>query len=375
MYLLNPNENEEDFFHENSDGDLVLQELENDDANEPVSNGTWCAANIQSQRGRLTTALVCFEDDNEEYSSGVMHDVYGVCILISVIFFILTLAVYVLLPELRDVQGLCLMANIFSLILGYFMLSVIQLFGSVISDASCIFSAFFLYYWLLSAFFWLSVVSFNVWRNIVPSRSCMMTGRTKFISFTCFAWGTPAVFLLLVIGAHYVPEDFGSLYKPRFGVSSCWFYGPEETWLYFYGPISIIICANIYFFMTSALHVWRSDDSNNGTQVKSKKFKWLMYLKLFIVMGITWVFEVASFAEGSKSWFWYITDVLNCLQGIFFFLILICRQRVLRLICTRPWGYKMFGDRFQGTPDELDSDDDDIDENAEVVELANPSNK
>jgi hypothetical protein len=31
----------------------------------------------------------------------------------------------------------------------------------------------------------------------------------------------------------------------------------------------------------------------------------MLYLKLFIVTGITWFFEVASFAEGSKSWFWY----------------------------------------------------------------------
>ncbi|XP_059472270.1 G-protein coupled receptor Mth2-like [Neocloeon triangulifer] len=376
MYLLNPNVNLEDLFTERSEtGDLELLELLSEEVDDPVMNGTWCAANPLPRLGNLTVALVCFEDETE-YSSGAVHVVYGICIFISCIFFALTLAVYVVLPELRDTQGLCLMANILSLIFGYFMLSIIQLFGESMDDDACVFSAFFLYYWLLSAFFWLGVVSFNVWRNIVNSSRgcCNPSGKRKFIAYTLYGWGGPLILLLVIVAAHYAPEDYKSLYRPRFGHSSCWFHGPEETWLYFYGPISLIICANIYFFVSSALHIWRIQDGNNGTQFQSRRFKWMLYLKLFIVMGITWIFEVASFAEGSKSWFWYITDVLNCLQGLFFFLILICRQRVLRIICARPWGYKMFGDRFQGTPEELDSDNEVVD-NAEVAELANSAVK
>lgn len=66
----------------------------------------------------------------------------------------------------------------------------------------------------------------------------------------------------------------------------------------------------------------------------------------------------------------YITDVLNCLQGIFYFLILICRQRVLRLISGSSWGYKLLGDRFQAQAEELNSEDEDA--IPEEIELANP---
>jgi G protein-coupled receptor Mth (Methuselah protein) len=84
-------------------------------------------------------ALVCFENDLE-YSSGAVHILYGICLFISCIFLVATLMVYVLLPELRDIQGLCLMANIFSLILGYFALAFIQIAGHSVGEEGCIFS-------------------------------------------------------------------------------------------------------------------------------------------------------------------------------------------------------------------------------------------
>jgi len=84
-------------------------------------------------------ALVCFEPD-VEYGSGAVHILYGICLFVSCIFLVATLSVYVLLPKLRDLQGLCLMANIFSLILGYLTLSFIQLFGHSVGDDGCIFA-------------------------------------------------------------------------------------------------------------------------------------------------------------------------------------------------------------------------------------------
>jgi hypothetical protein len=66
----------------------------------------------------------------------------------------------------------------------------------------------------------------------------------------------------------------------------------------------------------------------------------------------------------------YITDVLNCLQGIFYFFILIWRQRVLRIISGSSWGYKILGDRFQEEAEELNSEDEEA--IPEEIELANP---
>jgi hypothetical protein len=99
---------------------------------------SWCAANLLPDEGNYTVALVCI--DEFEYEGGTVHYLYGVCLFVSCLFLLATLTVYVLLPELRDFQGLCLMANIFSLMLGYFALSFIQLFGHSVDEDICIFS-------------------------------------------------------------------------------------------------------------------------------------------------------------------------------------------------------------------------------------------
>lgn len=59
-------------------------------------------------------------------------------------------------------------------------------------------------------------------------------------------------------------------------------------------------------------------------------------------MGVNWLAEVISFAFGEKfeAYIWYITDFGNALQGVFIFLIFVCKKRVFRLInqqlCSRP---------------------------------------
>jgi hypothetical protein len=42
-----------------------------------------------------------------------------------------------------------------------------------------------------------------------------------------------------------------------------------------------------------------------------------LYWKLFVVMGVSWVFELASWAyPGPSCWAWIFTDTLNMLQGL-----------------------------------------------------------
>lgn len=55
-------------------------------------------------------------------------------------------------------------------------------------------------------------------------------------------------------------------------------------------------------------------------------------VKLVIVMGITWIADVISWAHG--VWFgsthilWIITDLINALQGVFIFIVIGCQPQV-----------------------------------------------
>lgn len=60
-----------------------------------------------------------------------------------------------------------------------------------------------------------------------------------------------------------------------------------------------------------------------------------MYTRLFVIAGITWILEVIGFLMDPGSLIFYVSDVWNCLQGVFIFILLIMRRRVLRLIKER----------------------------------------
>lgn len=56
-----------------------------------------------------------------------------------------------------------------------------------------------------------------------------------------------------------------------------------------------------------------------------------MNLKLFIVMGISWLLEiVATLLDGPMGpvW-WYVSDAFNLLQGVLVFFIFVFKRKVL----------------------------------------------
>lgn len=60
-----------------------------------------------------------------------------------------------------------------------------------------------------------------------------------------------------------------------------------------------------------------------------------MYARLFVIAGITWILEVVSFLVSAYSTIFFISDIWNCLQGVFIFVLLVMRRRVLQLIKER----------------------------------------
>jgi hypothetical protein len=58
----------------------------------------------------------------------------------------------------------------------------------------------------------------------------------------------------------------------------------------------------------------------------------ILYLKLFLLGGFTWIFEVLSYTfnnHAPSAWVWMIVDSLNCLHGVLiFFVLIIWRQRI-----------------------------------------------
>lgn len=60
-----------------------------------------------------------------------------------------------------------------------------------------------------------------------------------------------------------------------------------------------------------------------------------LYLRLFIVMGVTWSMEVISFFISKDAEYFLLTDICNTIQGVLIFFLFVLKRRVLRLIKKR----------------------------------------
>ncbi|XP_044730584.1 G-protein coupled receptor Mth2-like [Chrysoperla carnea] len=331
----------------------------------------YCLTTIRNKGIEEISALVCFPDYETEYLQGQFSITNPRIIIsiISVIFALLTFLVYCLVPDLRDLQGKCIMSFLICLSVGYTWLTINQL--NVLDNESpfvCYMEAFMLYFWMIATFFWLNVICINVWRN-VRLHHITISDPTMFKIFNFYAWGMTALMFLILIVAHHTPSDF---LNPNIGVTTCWLSGDLESWTFFYGPILCLLIINTILFIITGLYLW-SDYSGLAptSKIVSHRYKCLLYLKIFIVMGVTWLCEPISFLvdtvkEDPKEEYILlnIVDYINLLQGVFIFIILVLtRKRALRgLARTEICGYRL-APASCATMERLEEDFDEILEN------------
>ena len=115
--------------------------------------------------------------------------------------------------------------------------------------------------------------------------------------------------------------------------------------------------ANLVFFLLTSrklYETWRLTKLNNldnnsnsapgheyrispRAQRNTNNFK--VILKLFVIMGITWFSELFGFIMSwiygrDQVWKYFVfNDIVNLSQGVFIFIILICKSSVLHHLC------------------------------------------
>ncbi|XP_012233604.1 probable G-protein coupled receptor Mth-like 1 [Linepithema humile] len=333
IFLIDPEESDNfTVVHEDDTAWLVL------DVDDKIPDDRFCVA--KSEHSDDEIALVCFDKELLEESMSWMWKNTLICIvsIISAIFLIATLAVYVMLPELRELQDKAMMAAVTTLVVSYTVLSIQHLRPAMEDDYTiCVTLGFILYFAFMSAFFWMNIVAFNVWR-VVWFKNFRVRDQPLYYAYCIWGWGGPACFLIVALTLHNLK---GQHLKPGFGEYSCWFAGTAQTWAYFYGPVTILLTLNMIYLGLTSWRLWHQYRNYTGSKLRVLRFKCLLYIKLVLVMGITWIFEIISFAIDTKmDEFWIPTDLLNGLQGFIIFLLLVAtRKRVRKLLAKkRPCG-------------------------------------
>ncbi|XP_045498771.1 G-protein coupled receptor Mth2-like isoform X2 [Colias croceus] len=374
-YKLEPDKVSEDEFYLLFNGSLFMP------FSQPPLLGTrnFCMETFwnESNPAGVTLPLLCFQEPIEEAGTSPTLIAYAIGLIISVPFLLATTCVYLFITELRDTHGKALACHSLSLAVAFSCLAATQLAGHAFPNTACTIMAYLIQFSFVSCFFWLNVMCFDTYLNVrryINASVSRRSMRRRFAWYCAYAVLLPVLLLIVTITMDLSPAVPSTYLKPNFGVKGCWFKTDQAALPYFYGPVAVILLSNlIIFFLTSRafarhynklkdvspLDLTHSDFSTSDDWVRlstvlgqpvpaaersptrdhvSFNQRLKKYKKIFrtccllsVIMGLSWVLEVVSWAAGAGSSavsVWSVFDLINALQGVVIFAIYVLQQPV-----------------------------------------------
>ena len=197
---------------------------------------------------------------------------------------------------------------------------------------------FSIQYFFLAAFCWMSAMSGEVWttfRHLGGTNYRQTTQTRRFYYFNLYSWGLPALISLLTLLTHLSTSH---PLAPGLGSHTCFFSGDLQKLLYLHGIIAAILLVNIAFFVATSYNLlfglWAPSADGDSRRYEKTRQMLGVVVELFLVMGLTWVADVISTfinwrrGEVYLGWEIVVFDVINSLQGLFIFLVLICKGKM-----------------------------------------------
>ncbi|XP_055936956.1 probable G-protein coupled receptor Mth-like 1 [Argiope bruennichi] len=251
----------------------------------------------------------------------------GFSILCSVILIL----VYVIIGEYKTLPGKNVICISLSLIVTYILLIVDLLMRNRIPFNTCFTIGVTIQATFLATFFWTNVMSYDIMRTMASVKPD--TVRTsKFWKYSAYAWFMTLICVLpaIVIDlTDFVPEE----YRPKFGVKKCWLSGQLAFLLYFNLPVGLTLASNCIFFVLTARTIVRVRSATAILAANRHKKRFRLCMKLVLIMGLVWITEFVPWLTGIY-YLYAIAGMLNCLHGVYLFLIFVCKRRILKQVVT-----------------------------------------
>lgn len=237
---------------------------------------------------------------------------------VSILFIAAYMVSFFFLPSLRNLPGYCLFSLCLSLQTAYICFLVRRV---GLSQQGCEDLVLSIMYFFLAAFFWMNVLSFDVWRSLKMATSKLRLSSDsmmwkRFGLYSAYAWLSPLC--IVIFGITFT--KYGSsvkFLKLEFHHGLCWFAKKGALFVYMALPLIILMCLNVIFFSTSFLMITRA--SMNTTDNLATFWKrFFLFLRLGVIMGVAWIFGIIAAATNEPALF-YMFVILNTLQGVFIF--------------------------------------------------------
>ncbi|KAJ7371538.1 hypothetical protein OS493_024878 [Desmophyllum pertusum] len=296
-----------------------------------INDTIWVCAQFSSIYETPITVDVAGHGKTEEADIVLVVLTY-IGLSLSIVSFVLVLVTYSLFKELRTLPGI----NLMNLSLAHLLVHLIFLAtGYVQAKLPCTVVAILLHYLFLVSFMWMSIIAFETWqvfskiriqhRNPNRRKKCFNLLRRITIG-----WIPAFVFIAVCVAL----DQSNTVHFHYGGVKGCWINSSLANLFFFVLPVALSISFNVVCF---ALTVKAIRKTNNQTrtathQTLNRKTA-AVFLKIFILMGVTWIFGFLKILV--SRYFEYPFIIFTSLQGLYIALAFVFTSRVKQM-------YRMF---------------------------------
>ncbi|XP_044750825.1 G-protein coupled receptor Mth2-like [Coccinella septempunctata] len=276
--------------------------------------------------------------------------------VVSCFFLILTILVYLLLPKMRNLFGKILLNYCLSTFLFFACLAVSQFYSSDFSDAMCRGIGFLSILSSIWSFTWLHIMCIDIWFSFGTPRTLSGPLQKKewkrLLCYSLYGWGFPILWVAM-IAVLSVTTIMPEAMHPIIGKRKCYLEnsdgrpGNYSYIIYVTLPLLIQQIVNTILFVKTILYclrikadVERMNDSEKRTALNASKERLGLIMKLAVIMGVLFIFETVSSIHNFQgniftTYIEVVWDSINCLQGVFIFIIFICKKKVYNNICDK----------------------------------------
>lgn len=130
--------------------------------------------------------------------------------------------------------------------------------------------------------------------------------------------------------------DCTNVIPPNYGQLNCYIAKKAQGPYIFY-PIGIILTFNLLFYLLTVCKMWGYQKKSSSIiqhRSKSQTQPVFIFAKLFIVMGVSWIFELVSWAVTSSDadktpLYWVVFDIVTMFQSVSIFVIFTWKKEVI----------------------------------------------
>lgn len=309
----------------------------------------------ESENG-TDVALVCFDKEEVAPTKAklTLFWIKIICAFITVAFLITTLIIYMFVPDLRDIEGKCILNFTASFCVAFLLILVLPLI-QLIGGSPCDVTAFIFYTGTLCSVNWLSVISFHLWR--ITIRPIFQAHLEWFMVYFCYGYGVPLLLIITALTIHHTQNT-----ELRSAADSqCIFDGNMAVWEYFYGPVMVMLLVSIVMQLWVAKKLFLDiDRRDHSPDIQRLRRKSLMYLHLLLVVGLGQILDMVSYiyymfliTNQHLDNMWDLNDCRNLLiGGIVFFILVGLRNKVLKALGKRGLFCMKFPKKWEKLVDE-----------------------